>query len=101
MRRILLLLAMVLVLGGCNTAPAQMVNAPSGKIIWVELDRMRLILYENGKEIARFPIAAGARDTPTPVGIYAVNRRYVTELSGFGTRFMGLNIPFGNISLVT
>ncbi|MBR6752866.1 MAG: L,D-transpeptidase family protein [Clostridia bacterium] len=99
MKRIFLLLVVTLVLGGCAAEPAQPALAPSGKTIWVELDRMRLILYENGTEIARFPIAAGARNSPTPVGIFHINRRYVTELSGFGTRFMGLNVNFGDFGI--
>lgn len=99
MKRIILLMVAALVLGGCGALPAQPVSAPSGKVIWVELDTKRLILYENGKETARFPIAAGAWDTPTPVGIFTVNRRYQTELSGFGTRFMGLTIPFGDYGI--
>lgn len=99
MKRIIFLMVAALVLGGCGGLPAQPVSAPSGKVIWVELDTKRLLLYENGKETARFPIAAGAWDTPTPVGIFAINRRYQTELSGFGTRFMGLNIPFGDYGI--
>ena len=79
--------------------PARPAAAPQGLLIWVELDRKRLIVYENGVETAVFPIAAGARDTPSPVGVYRVSYRFATELSGFGTRFMGLNVPFGQYGL--
>ncbi len=81
------------------TEKTQPVFAPSERLIWVELDRMRLTVYESGREILRFPIAAGALDSPTPVGIFHINRRYQTELSGFGTRFMGLNAAFGDYGI--
>lgn len=103
MKRFFLYSCAFLVLLGAGCAlrhpPGTAVMAPMEKIVWVELDTMRLLVYENGVEIARFPIAAGARETPTPVGIYRINRRYVTELSGFGTRFMGLDVPFGDYGI--
>lgn len=74
-------------------------QSPSGMLIWVELDRKRLTVYENGQEIAVYPIAAGARDTPSPVGVFQVNRKFATALSGFGTRFLGLNVPWGNYGI--
>lgn len=94
-----LLLAAMCLCGCTGGEGVQASNGQTERIIWVELDGMRLFVYENGRELARFPIAAGARDTPTPVGIFHVNRRYVTELSGFGTRFMGLNVAFGDYGI--
>ena len=103
MKRFFLYSCAFLVLLGAGCAlrhpPGTAVMAPMEKIVWVELDTMRLMVYENGVEIARFPIAAGARNSPTPVGIFHINRRYVTELSGFGTRFMGLNVNFGDFGI--
>lgn len=100
-RKICWLAAAVLCLAGCTgKVPDQPASGGAAeRIIFVELDRMRLTVYENGRELIHFPIAAGARDTPTPVGIFRINRRYVTELSGFGTRFMGLNVPFGDFGI--
>lgn len=69
------------------------------RLIWVDLDLKRLTVYENSREIAVFPIAAGARDTPSPLGVFSVNRRFSTALSGFGTRFLGLSVPFGNYGI--
>ena len=66
---------------------------PGKKLIWIELDRKRLTVYENGLEKAAFPIASGAAGTPSPIGVFRVNRRFATELSGFGTRFLGLSVP--------
>lgn len=74
-------------------------SVPSGVLIWIELDQKRLIVYENGEEKAVFPIASGAADTPSPVGVFRVNRRFTTSLSGFGTRFLGLNVPWGQYGI--
>ena len=68
-------------------------------LVWVELDRMRLTVYENGAEAAVFPIAAGTGDTPSPIGAFRVSSRFATDLSGFGTRFLGLNVPWGSYGL--
>ncbi len=96
----LLLLFALLLTGCCAGEGAHPLSAgPTEKIVWIDLDLKRLTLYEGGKEVCRFPIAAGTRATPTPVGIYHINRRYITELSGFGTRFMGLNVPFGDYGI--
>ena len=73
--------------------------SPPGMLIWIDLELMRLSVYENGQETARFPIAAGARNTPSPVGVFKINRKFATDLSGFGTRFMGLNVPWGDYGI--
>lgn len=72
---------------------------PPGMLVWIDLELMRLTVYENGLEAARFPIAAGAKDTPSPVGVFHVNRKFETSLSGFGTRFLGLNVPWGDYGI--
>ena len=68
-------------------------------LLWVELDRKRLTVYENGVEAAAYPIASGAAISPSPVGVYRVTSRFTTEMSGFGTRFLGLNVPWGSYGI--
>lgn len=70
-----------------------------GTVIWIELDRKRLTVYEGGQEKAVFPIASGARGTPSPIGVFQINGRFATELSGFGTRFLSLNVPWGQYGI--
>ena len=73
--------------------------APGGQLIWIDVDAKRLMVYENGNAAASFPIAAGAADTPSPIGVFRVNRRFATALSGFGTRFLGLSVPWGQYGI--
>jgi len=74
-------------------------GGPPGMLIWIDLELMRLTVYENGLQTARFPIAAGAAATPSPVGVFRINRKFSTALSGFGTRFLGLNVPWGDYGI--
>ena len=78
---------------------APVAAGPSGILIWIDLDQKRLTVYENGAAAAVYPIASGAADTPSPMGVFRVNRRFATEMSGFGTRFLGLNVPWGQYGI--
>lgn len=95
MRKLLFLALILWVLA----APALASRGPDGKLIWIELDRMRLTLYENGQPTAVYTIAAGKQATPSPIGIFRVTHRFSTALSGFGTRFLGLNVPWGSYGI--
>lgn len=68
-------------------------------LIWVELDAKRLTVYEGTQKTAVFPIASGARDTPSPIGTFRVVSRFIPDMSGFGTRFLGLNVPWGSYGI--
>ncbi|HML47725.1 MAG TPA: L,D-transpeptidase family protein [Clostridia bacterium] len=77
-------------------------EASSGKrqmLIIIDTRQMSLTLYENQKAVKRYPIAAGKGGTPTPLGVFQINRKFTTKSSGFGTRFMGLNVPWGNYGI--
>ena len=49
--------------------------------------------------IKRYPIASGAWKTPSPMGSFIINGRFMTEMSGFGTRFLSLNVPWGKYGI--
>lgn len=69
------------------------------KWILIELGRKRLTLYRGETSLAVYPIASGARDTPSPIGVFRITHRFTTELSGFGTRYLGLNVPWGQYGI--
>lgn len=89
----------ILLAGPMQRQTAAAIGGPAGRMIWIELDQKRLTVYENGAPLAVFPIAAGARDTPSPVGVFRVSKRFSTALSGFGTRFLGLNVGWGQYGI--
>ena len=46
------------------------------QVIVVDVQRMSLTLYEDRQEIARYPVAAGTSETPSPLGVFHIVRRF-------------------------
>lgn len=98
MRRALCLCVIVLLLWGVALREEKAVvisGVPQGRWILIEIDLKRLTLYEGMQAVKRYPIATGAWETPSPIGAFVVTGRFKTEMSGFGTRFLKLNVPYG------
>ena len=74
-------------------------GTPEQRWILIEVDLKRLTLYEGTTLLKRYPIASGAWKTPSPLGVFRITGRFETELSGFGTRFLRLNVPYGNYGI--
>lgn len=99
--RFLLLLILCGVLLLLQALPQEAVQAmASGEyLIYIDLSTMSLTLYRGRDEVGRWAIAAGTGQTPTPLGVFRINRRFRTEPSGFGTRFLGLSVPWGQYGI--
>lgn len=93
---LLLAAAVWLLLGRPASVALPASGAPVKRVLWIDLDEKALRVYEGGRATARYTIASGAPDTPSPIGVFSVNSRFSTELSGFGTRFLGLSVPWGS-----
>lgn len=74
-------------------------DAPDGRWIWIDIHRKSLTLYEGKTVLKQYAIATGTADTPTPLGTYRISSRFAGELGGFGTRFLGLNVPWGQFGI--
>lgn len=72
-------------------------HGPEKKRLYVEIDvsKRTLKLVEEGKVIARYPVAVGKSETPTPLGEWRVVQKCLNWGDGFGTRWLGLNVPWG------
>lgn len=68
-------------------------------IIHVDVEQKRLSLFQGSRLVKTYTVATGAWDTPTPVGIFAITHRFSGEMCGFGTCFLGLNVPWGNYGI--
>ncbi|MBC7076487.1 MAG: peptidoglycan-binding protein [Syntrophomonadaceae bacterium] len=64
-------------------------------LIIVDVATRRLTLYEDEKEVAQYPVAVGKSKTPTPLGEWKIVHKGLHWGGGFGTRWMGLNVPWG------
>lgn len=55
---------------------------------------LELINQDNNEVIKRYSIATGKVNTPSPIGSWRITNKGKWG-SGFGTRWMGLNVPWG------
>ena len=98
MRRLLSLLILLIVLIFPLFA-GRVRSASTVCAIHVDVEQKMLTLFCGNEIAARYPIATGARDTPTPLGVFRINRRFSGEMGGFGTCFLGLNVPWGDYGI--
>jgi len=68
-------------------------------IIHVDVESKTLTLFQGDDAIRRYTVATGAWDTPTPLGVFRINSRFSGQMGGFGTCFLGLNVPWGNYGI--
>ena len=99
--RLILLLILCGILVALQSMPTEAVQAAAAgnSLIWIDLTTMSLTLYQNQRQVGRWPVAAGTGNTPTPLGVYRITRKFTTEPSGFGTRFLGLSVPWGQYGI--
>lgn len=80
-------------------SPEKRANVPSGSWIWIDIHQKSLTLYEGTQVRKQYAIATGTWQTPSPIGTYTITHRFAGELGGFGTRFLGLNVPWGQFGI--
>lgn len=78
---------------------AQRANVPQGRWIWIDIHQKSLTLYEGTEVLRQYAVATGTAHTPSPIGVYRISHRFAGELGGFGTRFLGLNVPWGQFGV--
>ncbi|QGT98718.1 L,D-transpeptidase [Candidatus Syntrophocurvum alkaliphilum] len=63
----------------------------------IEIDTVHktLTVYKNGEFFKKYPCAVGKSKTPSPLGEWKIVHKGLNWGSGFGTRWMGLNVPWG------
>ena len=66
--------------------------------IFIDLVKCKLELRKEDKIIKAYPVAVGAKKTPSPVGNYnIINKAHWG--GGFGTRWMQLSVPWGTYGI--
>lgn len=63
--------------------------------IIIDIKRRRLMLFDQTRPLHSFPVAVGKPETPTPVGNWRIKRKAMNWGQGFGTRWLGLDVPWG------
>ena len=67
--------------------------------IHVDVEQKRLTLFLGDEIVKTYTVATGSWDTPTPVGVFTITHRFSGQMGGFGTCFLGLNVPWGNYGI--
>lgn len=76
--------------------PNQPADPPSGKVSIVIKVTERLLEVHSDEHLYKsFRVAVGKSETPTPVGEWTVVWKDYNWGTGFGSRWMGLNVPWG------
>lgn len=84
--------------GGEPDRPASgnKVTTPPGKpSIFIDTTKHTLTVMYNGEPFKKYPVCVGTEETPTPIGEWQVEYKGSDWGDGFGTRWMGLNVPWG------
>lgn len=63
--------------------------------IIIDTTRCRLLLFFGTRLYHSYPVAVGKPETPTPVGNWRIKRKAMNWGTGFGTRWLGLDVPWG------
>ncbi len=78
-----------------GTMEASNIPTVKGDLIVIDTRKLRLTLYRNGKVLRTYPVAIGEPETPTPIGEWKIIHKGGNWGNGFGSRWMGLNVPWG------
>ncbi len=68
-------------------------------LIHVDVESKRLTLFQGDEIVRAYTVATGAWETPTPVGVFRITSRFSGDMCGFGTCFLGLNVPWGTFGI--
>ncbi|HHY46883.1 MAG TPA: L,D-transpeptidase family protein [Firmicutes bacterium] len=81
---------------GVATSSGTPLPRPPGKV-WLEvnMDKLTLTVFSDEEPYKTYPVAIGKWDTPTQVGEFAVIDKGYNPGGPFGTRWIGLNVPWG------
>ncbi|MEJ6952259.1 L,D-transpeptidase family protein [Natronospora cellulosivora (SeqCode)] len=71
-------------------------QGPGGEIsIVINTYGRTLALYSDGELYKTYPVAIGKPSTKSPIGEWAIIQKSKDWGGGFGTRWLGLNVPWG------
>ena len=81
-------------------SPPPGVGQPRGRIsIEVDVDARQLTVFSDEEHFKTYPCAVGKPTTPSPLGKWHIVNKIVDPGGVLGTRWMGLNVPWGNYGI--
>jgi hypothetical protein len=79
--------------------PVWAAQVRSADSVQIDVTRRQLVVYRHGHVVFRSSIAPGRPQTPTPIGSFHVRNKQIGWGGGFGTRWIGLDIPWGTYGI--
>ncbi len=67
--------------------------------IFIDLTESTLYLFKGRQLVKKYPVAQGKPATPSPIGVWEIVTKARNWGSGFGSRWMGLNVPWGKYGI--
>jgi len=75
----------------CSTGTATVTKTR----IEIDLSKHNLKLFQDEDLVKEYPVGVGKWRTPSPLGEWKIVHKGISWGNGFGTRWMGLNVPWG------
>ncbi|QQE81015.1 L,D-transpeptidase family protein [Alicyclobacillus sp. SO9] len=83
----------------CSADTAKGLPVSRGYSIHINLEQPQLKLYKMGRLVKTYPVALGKPSTPTPIGKWKIIDKQKDWGSGFGSRWLGLNVSWGTYGI--
>ncbi|HZG61848.1 MAG TPA: L,D-transpeptidase family protein [Anoxybacillus sp.] len=82
-------------------SPFSKVHSEQSQKIHIKVDlwTKELHVIEDEKVIRRYKISPGTEDSPTPIGTFMITKKSKSWGGGFGTRWLGLDVPWGDYGI--
>lgn len=78
---------------------SKMPAVPEKVSVVIDMDRLTLTIFDGTEPVRQYPVAMGKYETPTPVGNWEIVSKSMNPPDAMGTRWLGLNIPYGNYGI--
>jgi len=94
-------ISVILLITLCFSPLASLAKQPESRVfIHINLWEMQLyVMDETGKKLSSYRVAAGSRDTPSPIGTFHIAHKAKDWGGGFGSRWLGLDVPWGTYGI--
>lgn len=93
--RLITFFVVLLIVGFFHSTPIEAKEESDPISIYIDLWAKKLYLMQNQSILKTYPVAGGSITSPSPLGDFKVINKHTEWGGGFGSRWMGLNVPWG------
>lgn len=67
--------------------------------IFIDLTESMLYLFKNDELVKKYTVAQGKSKSPSPIGVWHIINKTRNWGTGFGSRWMGIDVPWGKYGI--